>query len=51
MSIVFDCVWVAASHSDKETFVVFRLEKVGTDVVTKPRESDVQVTVHRDKFL
>ena len=31
--------------------VVFRLEKVGTDVVTKPRESDIQVTVHRDKFL
>jgi len=48
---LFDCVWVVVSHRDKETYVVFRLEKVRADIFTKPRGFDVQVTVHRDIFL
>jgi len=51
MPTLFDCVWVVVSHRDKEMYVVFRLEMFRADILTKPREFDVQVTVHRDIFL
>ena len=38
MPTVFESVSVAVFHRVKETYFVFRLEKVGADIVTKPQE-------------